>query len=185
MNEIVPAPSNNDKTVTAKGKPGKYLRAKIMPVVCTAITSVCQYKHNNNESCLHTDLKIPSGGMQRGKWAESLQGRRNPSCWVLWTNRFFCNCHWIYNLDMRLFPFFPSALQLFESRTNRFLRMKILLLWCPSKHRTRNLKFKYSSATWTMDFSLQTRPPFPQSWLCFTSKWWETHSSTRLAWVGF
>lgn len=30
MNEIVPAPSNNDKIVTAKGKPGKYLRAKII-----------------------------------------------------------------------------------------------------------------------------------------------------------
>lgn len=28
MNEIVPAPSNNDKIVTAKGKPGKYLREK-------------------------------------------------------------------------------------------------------------------------------------------------------------
>lgn len=40
MNEIAPAPSNNDKIVTAKGKPGKYLRAKIIPVVCIAVTSV-------------------------------------------------------------------------------------------------------------------------------------------------
>lgn len=26
MNEIVPSPNNNEKIVTAKGKPGKYLR---------------------------------------------------------------------------------------------------------------------------------------------------------------
>lgn len=28
MNEIVPSPNNNEKIVTAKGKPGKYLREK-------------------------------------------------------------------------------------------------------------------------------------------------------------
>lgn len=42
-----------------------------------------------NESCLHSALKIPLGGIQREKWAEGLQGWRNPSSWVWWTNRIF------------------------------------------------------------------------------------------------
>lgn len=91
MNETVPAPSNNDKIVTAKGKPGKYLRAKIIPSGLHS-SNICDYGNKitiKNESCLHSALKIPLGGRQREKRAEGLQGWRNPSCWVLWTNRFF------------------------------------------------------------------------------------------------
>lgn len=39
MNEIVPSPNNN-KIVTVKGKPGKYLRKKKIIVVYIVTTSV-------------------------------------------------------------------------------------------------------------------------------------------------
>lgn len=68
MNEIVPAPSNNDKIVTAKGKPGKYLRAKI--IQWFASNNICDCVNRStikNESYLHSALKIPLGGMQREK----------------------------------------------------------------------------------------------------------------------
>lgn len=91
MNEIVPAPSNNDKIVTAKGKPGKYLRAKNNGSGLHS-NDICEHVNIStikNESCLHSALKTPLGGTERGKRAEGSQGRRNPSPWVLWTNRFF------------------------------------------------------------------------------------------------
>lgn len=83
MNEIVPSPNNNKKIVRAKGKPGKYLREKNNSGLHS--NNICDYVNISTRERItaifvQTVLKIPLGGIQWEKLAESLQGKINSSC---------------------------------------------------------------------------------------------------------
>lgn len=93
MNEIIPPLNNNEKIVTEKGKPGKYLREKNNNSGLHS-NNICDYVNISTRERIRavfvqTVLKIPLGGIQWEKLAESLQDKINSSCCFLWTNRFF------------------------------------------------------------------------------------------------
>lgn len=94
MNEIVPSPNNNEKIVTAKGKPGKYLRGKKKKNSGLHSNNICNYVNISTREriravFMQTVLKIPLGGIQWEKLAESLQDKINSSCCFLRANVFF------------------------------------------------------------------------------------------------
>lgn len=68
MNEIIPPLNNNEKIVTEKGKPGKYLREKNNNSGLHS-NNICDYVNISTRERIRavfvqTVLKIPLGGIQ-------------------------------------------------------------------------------------------------------------------------